>query len=70
MTCLLKVEMAEPKETSIASLQQPKQLAIAKQWLRKHVPVAREADATVEELLENRLNNKKTMETVFLALRA
>jgi hypothetical protein len=36
------------EETSIPRLQQPKQMATAKQWLCKHVPSPTEAEATVE----------------------
>jgi hypothetical protein len=64
VTCLLKTRIAEPEETSIAMLQQPKQPAIAKQRLCKHVPTATETDVTVEELLETKHNNKETKETV------
>jgi hypothetical protein len=44
----------EQEETSIGRLQQHEQLAIAKQRLHKHVPMAIEADTTVEGLLEKK----------------
>jgi hypothetical protein len=54
VTCLLKARIAEPEETSIARLQQPKQPAIAKPWLCIHIPAATNTPATMEGLLENR----------------
>jgi hypothetical protein len=48
----------EQEETFIARLQQPRQPAITKQWLCKHVPSATEAEeiageeATIEELMQ------------------
>jgi hypothetical protein len=66
MTCLLKAGIAEPEETSIPRLQQPKQPAIAKQLLCKHVNVVTEVDETVEEFMEkNHVTIENLLEAVF-----
>jgi hypothetical protein len=46
-----KAAIVEPEETSIDTLQQPKQPVITKQRRCKHVSTTAEADATVEEFL-------------------
>jgi hypothetical protein len=54
VTWRLKARIVERKETSTAGLQQYKQPAIAKQRLCRYVLGATEAEATMDELLEEK----------------
>jgi hypothetical protein len=65
VTRWLKGRTVVQEEISIARLQEPKEPAITKQRLCKHVPTATNTPAEIEELLESRHTTIKTMATVF-----